>query len=122
MQFSRPEEHDHLAELAARLREKTEDLGLYMQDATVATADPDAAMEAQVMPDSILTAIAEGKNFMLLTTFIIGDLAFSKRVQNPEQDAIDKQVQPMIPTDAELLKEKIQRRIAQGKSIFDEDD
>lgn len=122
MQFSRPEEHDHLAELAARLREKTEDLGLYMQDATVATADPDAAMEAQVMPESILTAITEGKNFMLLTTFIIGDLAFSKRVQNPEQDAIDKQVQPMIPTDAELLKEKIQRRIAEGKSIFDEDD
>lgn len=122
MQFSRPEDHDHLAELSDRLKVSCEKIGLYMQDATIATGDPEAALEAQIAPDSIVKSIEDGKDFMLLTTFIIGDLAFSKRVQNPEQAEIDNTVQAMMPTDAELLKEKIQRRIAEGKSIFDEDD
>ncbi len=120
MQFTRPEDNDNLAELAERLKVKAEKLGLYLQDATIATPDPDAA--AQVAPESIIQGIKDGKPFMLMTTFVIGDLAYSKRVQDPEQHEIDKQVQVMMPTAAELLKEKMQRRMAEGKSIFDEDD
>lgn len=121
MQFSRPEDHDNISELADRLKEKAEKLGLYMQDVTVATPDEGAAMEAHTTPDSIIQAIQNGTKFVLLTTFVIGDLAFSKRVQNPEADEIDKQVAVLLPTEAELLKEKMQRAMEQGKGIFDDD-
>ena len=121
MQFSRPSDHDNLQELADRLKEKAEKIGLYMQDASIATPDPDAAEEAQLRPDSIIQSIQEGKHFMLLTTFVIGDLAFSKRVQEPDQHEVDKQVQVMMPTEAELLREKMERALREGKSIFDED-
>lgn len=107
------------------LRLRAEKLGLYMQDASIMTADADIAQRAAAHNVSIRDAMEAGAEFMAVGMFLIGDQAFSNRVLHPEQYEVDKQVQTMIPSEAEAMKEKLAERMQNSDdilSIFDDDD
>lgn len=63
---------------------------------------------------------------VLVADWLIGDVAFAKRTQDPEQEAIDRKVQEMgvdmRRTDFDDAREGILRRLAEGKSPLGEED
>ncbi len=118
-----PDDHDALAKLTEEVGTRGEQLGLYLRDVSVATSDVDAARQGATDPASVAELIKSGEaKFVLVATYTIGDLAFSKRVQDPAQDEIDQTVRSMLPDPATELREKLAKRIAEGKSIFDDGD
>ncbi len=123
-------EHEHLEPspeidaMVEELRQRAEKLGLYMQDAMVATRDDELAARASQSNMSIRDAIEGGAEFLVMAAFMIGDQAFSTRVLNPEQYEINKEAQVILPDAATELK----RRLEEGGPMFggdaplDEDD
>lgn len=61
---------------------------------------------------------------VIVADFMIGDLAWSQRVQNPDLDEADTAFEQMIADTAregfDDLAEQIRKNIAEGRSPFDE--
>lgn len=119
-----PGSEPEIEEMMEELRRRAEKLGLYMQDASIVTSDADIAQRAAAHNVTIRDAMEAGAEFMAIGVFIIGDQAFSNRVLHPEQYEVDKTVQTMLPTEAEMMKEKLTERMQSGDimSIFDDED
>lgn len=105
-------------QMVVELQARAEKLGLYMRDAMIATTDEDVFKQAAANNESIKVAIENGATFLVMSVFQIGDQAFSKRVQDPEQYEIDKEAQVILPDPAEELRQ----RLLEGKGLFDDDD
>jgi hypothetical protein len=110
---NQPDPEEFMAEMQPRLdgiEQAAQKLGLYMQGygfAQVPAEDGGAA-----------TTVAA-------VTFIIGDQAFSDRVQNPEKYEQDKELQTMFKEssldEAEILKEQLRKAVEEGGDIFGAD-
>lgn len=104
------------------LGERAEKIGLYLRGHGYATEDPETGARLMSGEIGAIDAMAEGYQIMVMTTFAIGDMAFDRSVTNPEQDRVDRQAQIMLPDAAEELREKLRRRVEEGKGIFDDED
>lgn len=120
-----PEPNEELSSLlnslGSELTDSARKLGLYAEHVSV-------GVTGNVPPDSIkdiesLKKVVEGDDgeVLVMVTFAIGDVAYSKRIQDPEQDEIDDQVRTMLPDPAEELREKIRKAREEGRDIFDLD-
>ncbi len=98
-----------LLERSRSFDDELRQIGLYVDDMSVVAIDgPDG-------PEVALAVTAE-----------IGDVAFSKRVQDPEQDDVDdefRQMQVSMANDEFLdNRDKIQKAIKEGRDPLDLDD
>ena len=76
--------------------------------------------QAQCMPlTEDAEEIDEETEWMLNAVFIMGERVYENEVQDPEQAEIDEQARKMLPSDAQLLAEKIRKAEAEGRDIFD---
>lgn len=104
------------------LAERTQKIGLYYQGASIGADDPDLAAKMQageLTPDDIMIS---GGQVIVISGFNIGDMAFSRQVAEPEQHELDKQAQAILPTEVDLLKERLMRAIEEGRDPLDLDD
>lgn len=90
-------------------------IGLYIQDAGL------------VIPkgrDPMHPEIEEGTPVMV-ATFSVGDIAFSDRVLNPEQDSVEKEFRKLsLQAEQEKfddLRSDLEKRLQEGKGIFDDE-
>lgn len=104
-----PEEIEHFKAKVTKLEELARKLGLYMDRVT--------------MTDM---ATPLGTRWCIVADFTIGDVAFVKRVQDPEQAKIDKQFKQMthgMGTDEFLeLREQMKKNIEEGRNPLDKGD
>ena len=106
--------------LYAKLREKLDEfnndrrkIGLYVVDGGInipQMSDEEKNSLTEPVPDAILTVV-----------FTIGDVAYSERIQNPVQDQVNEEARAMLPTEAEMMQERLRQAIAEGKNPFDLD-
>jgi len=98
-------------------------LGLYLIEANVATSDEGAVGQEEV---DLRESLADEESvWMVQAVFSIGDVAFSDRVQNPKKFEEDKEFREVMPTEAELLREKYLETLKNGAdilSVFDDED
>lgn len=113
---------EKLSAVMKDLEDQARKLGLYIEHAAIASSDPEGAMESLEDADKLRELLASDEDEVyLMATFAIGDVAWSKRVQDPEQDKIDDQFRVIAPDPVEELREKMRRAAAEGKSILDID-
>jgi hypothetical protein len=95
-------------------------IGLYVQDVHIAATDPEKGPAAMAEGDALRALVAdEDDDCLVMVAFVLGDVAFSKRVLDPEQDKIDDEVRQILPDPVEELKEKMRRAAEEGRSVFD---
>lgn len=103
------------------MEDETRKFGLYLENAAIGTSDG-SGPEVLDDPDKIKKILlSDEEDVFVMATFAIGDVAWSKRVQDPEQDKIDDQARTILPDPVEALKEKMRQAQAEGKSILDLD-
>lgn len=111
---------DAIHRLNVELEDKARPLGLYFDSMSVGSHDPEVMKRVTEDPAALNQAIKDGEEFVLMANFVIGDIAWATRTQDPEQHEFNKQAQVIMPDPAEEMKEKIKRLQAEGKSIFDD--
>ena len=112
---------EHIAPMMEKLDDEAKKLGLYIQGYGV-TQVPDMEGEPIEHEDGHMTVPAKK---VVAATFLLGDLAFTDRVQFPEKFEQDEQTRLMmkqmgVDDEAESLKQELQRRIDNGEDIFGE--
>lgn len=111
---------DAIRRIGEELEDKARSLGLYMHGISVGCHDEDLMAKINADPAAINKAIEEGQEVVLMVNFALGDIAFMKRTQDPEQHEIDKEAQVLLPDPVEELREKLRKAREEGKDIFDE--
>lgn len=115
--------HEQVREIVRELEDRARKMGLYLEDVGIASQSHDQAVNAMQSADKLREVINSGEaQLVVVGTFVVGDVALSKRVLDPEQDEIDTQVRAILPDPAEELREKMRRAAEDGKSIFDLDE
>lgn len=124
-----PEPNEELSNLlnslGSDLSDSARKLGLYAEHVSV-------GVTGNVPPDAVkdldsLKKVIEGDegDVLVMATFAIGDVAYSKRIQDPEQDEVDDQVRMMLPDPVEEIREKLKKAQEGGEldldAIFDID-
>ena len=115
--------HEEFTVITEELMNKAKHLGLYVVGSTVAIDNEDLVGDDSDMLDKnpdVKKMIDNGEaQFALMVQFTIGDLAFDTRVQNPTQHETDMEFRRLMPTEAELVRDKVQEKLA---GVTDEDD
>jgi hypothetical protein len=97
--------------LLKKVRENMEKLGLYMQQAGFMSDPEDDDPEGPVFMQAV---------------FLVGEQAFSEKVQDPEQDRIDREFEKLMksatPDPLDDVREKLRKNMREGKSILDLED
>lgn len=110
-----------VATLVEKLTDATRKIGLYVESAGLGATD---GIDPTVISDlAEMKKVVSGDDgdLLLMVGFAIGDVAFSKRVQNPEQDEVDDQVRAMLPDPVAEIKERLRKAKEEGKDILDVD-
>lgn len=115
---------DPFGPLMRELAEELGHIGLHVDAMSmVGTPDPAALIddddeeEAVLDPDQIVDQIkSERGHFALAVRMLTKDLAFDKRTLYPEQFAQDMDARVIMPAEHELLREEIERQLAEGVS------
>ena len=107
------------------LKASTEKYGLYLRGAFFAASNTDEDAEAlNELPDSddLKKKLANGQLGLILSTvFSTNNLAFSQRIIEPEVVAAEDEFNIVVPSEFEMLKEKMQQRLKEGKNPFSDD-
>lgn len=113
------------------VKERFEKIGLYVVDVNVATNDQDALAsvhghdhsdnsEEGSVKDDFRKKMADGETMWVMQAeFNIGDQAFSDRVLNPEKYVEDTEFALAVPSEIEILRERMRR---EGLAAFEPDD
>lgn len=109
-----------LAELSDGVTEALKSEGLYMERAVIAKGSPDGRLLEDLpdSPEEMLDELIAGEPYLFVAHLRVGDRAFHPRVENPEQYKVDKEARKIIPTEADLIREQIER----GEDPFSLDD
>lgn len=107
--------------LIESLTKRAEKSGLYLSNVTVAASDPEVAERIAQDPSLMAQMLRDGEQFLLVSSFTVGDIAWSDKVQNPDAAASDKEFRAMV-TDAPLENfEQIKKDLQAGKPLFDDE-
>ena len=117
-----PKNFEHIID---ELKEEAAKYGLYLQDANVAhniTSDNQEEIHKSLHTENpdLKAMITSGEvDFAVAASFMIGDLAFDDRTQNPDVYDMDKQFKQMMPTEEEYHVDKLKEKLASGADIWD---
>jgi hypothetical protein len=126
-----PEPHDHpepdeatqelLRELTEKLTDSTRKIGLYLEHVgVVARGDPQHS--SMTFHEKDFRTHVEDGDLLMVGMFTVGDVAWEKRTLDPEQDEIDEKARGLLPSEADELRDRIQRRLAEGLDPFADED
>lgn len=111
----------NIEELLEQLHTEAQQIGLYMRDAVMHTSNEDLARETSMDRDKILERIKGGSDeFVLMAQFLIGDLAWTDRILNPEEHAITKEFRNIVPDRVADRREEIIKQLRDEKKKDDE--
>lgn len=120
---------DDITKIIEDIRSRTQSFGAYLHAAQAAVAgnqdeeDMEKTMDGIPDSDELKKKLVDGEvNVVIFTVFGLNEVAFSDRVQNPEKDKLDNDFKTAMPTEFELLEDKIKRRLTEGKGLFDIED
>lgn len=125
---------EQIKELVEEIKVRTEKVGLYLKDFSMMTRSDDPDIQEKISKavqddpegNGLRELAKTGEvQFIMVGIFQIGDVAFGDRVQNPDAYDADKQFAQIVPSEDEMIRERIMRAIAEGKdplSIFDDED
>lgn len=108
---------DDIREVVENIEARAEKFGLYLRGVQMAAAsssdeDNDEAMKEMPGADELKDKLKSGDlNVILFTVFSVRELAFSDRIQNPIKVRDEDEFSAIVPTEFELLKEKIRNEI-----------
>lgn len=99
---------DRIKLVLDNLKESFEDIGLYLLECGVATTDDEALKDdsSKDFRDKLVTG--ESK-WLISATFQLGDVAFSDRVLNPDKFKEDQTFREMMPSEADLIRDRIRK-------------
>ena len=108
--------NDRMHTLMESIEKDFSEIGLYYLGSQIMASD---SVHADVEgPDDLEKALVDNPGgFMLGCKFDIGDRAFTDRVLNPEAYDEDVQFKMIVPSEAELLTDRLIAN--EGKSILD---
>ena len=115
-------DNNALDQLVERFVKEAETIGLYMRDLAIATPDPDVAAKTGMEKEKMIDAIKEGDAFMLMATFIVGDLAWTDRVLYPERFKEEQEFKVAAPDLIEIERQRMIDDIIAGRDPFAPDD
>lgn len=107
------------------VKHRFEKIGLYMVDVNVATTDADAVghnlgEDEGELKEDFRKKMADGEAMWIMNgVFTIGAQAFEDRVLNPEADKENTDFLIAVPSEIELIREKM---IREGLSAFEPDE
>lgn len=128
-------ENPEIDTLLESIKKEAQHLGLHMKDCMIMNSadmnDPQVA--AQFKDKSLKEIMDEDDDIsvVVMAYFLIGDLAFSERVQNPDKFDVDKQFDLIMPSKTEVFKDKMKDKLATAPTddeeawldaLFDDDD
>lgn len=109
-----------MEKLLTELEKEAAKVGLYMREVSVGTPDQSVVAEGeQINSEKVIQALKDGKEFVVVATFSVGDLAWSDRILNPEDYEVKKEFKKIVPNINELREDAL-RRIAESGSLLDE--
>ena len=113
---------DPVARLVESLGNKAEQIGLYLREIAVTQISPEG-LPTPVRVESteeLVRLIQSGQaTVKMMVIFQIGDLAFSKRMEDPEGHNVDVVASEMIPPEHRLLQERIREMVENRATIED---
>lgn len=120
-------DHSEIDVLMESIKKEAAHIGLHMKDVMIMSdADTSDPQIAELVNDKSMKEILDDPNadvgYAIMTYFLIGDMAFSERVQNPEKFDTDQQFKMLVPTDAELLKDKLVDKFSSLRDNIDSED
>lgn len=118
------EPQELFTQLTDSLEKSASKIGLYLQNVGVGTSNPDPKEQEKVvssMEELKRVLLSDEEDVFVMATFAIGDVAWSKRVLDPDQDKIDDEVRAILPDPVEMLKEQLRAAKEEGRDIFDLD-
>lgn len=110
-----------LTTVVENIKDSYEKLGLYLVDYAIATSDEEMvnAGESDEPTPDFRKKLADGEAMWVVqATFTIGKQAFTDRVLNPEKESLDTEFQMAMPSEIEIMKEKLRR---EGLAAFEPD-
>lgn len=99
--------------LLNEVREKLDEMGLYMIAATV-QSDADRVEE----DGDAMSLMEDGVEFVLRTQFQVGEIAFSDRILYPEKFQQEKEFDLAAPSEEEVMMQRILDEARSGE-LFD---
>ena len=121
-----PRYHAHMSleqkleEISLGVADALKDEGLYMERTVIAKGDNSGRL-LETMPESIeqvLEEVMDGQPYVMVAHLRVGDRAFHPRVEDPEQYETDREARKIIPTEADMIRDKIEA----GEDPFSLDD
>lgn len=125
--------NDDIEKITEDIKVRAEKFGAYLKMANFAVAsseehdhdhDEDDDEDAFTMPttDELKQKLKDGElRVVIFTTFGLNELAFSPRVQNPEQVRDEDEFKAIVPTEGDILKERILDRLQRGLDPLGDD-
>lgn len=112
---------DKISSLVKELENSSRKVGLYLEGAGLGVS-PNVDPRVLSTLDGVKSVVkSQDGEVVISATFTIGDVAWSKRVQDPDQHEVDKQVRTMLPDPVEEMRERLKKAREEGKNIFDID-
>lgn len=102
---------DAIRKLVDALKEDFEDIGMYLQDATIASDQPVEGQEEGVTPDVRELMTEGGARFAIIADFGLNELAFSDRVLDPEGHEEKKEFNQIMPSAADVTAESLKQQL-----------
>jgi hypothetical protein len=122
MGFSVPsDDEDPIKQLVEELEKDFDKLGVYLRSASVTQQLPDgqlAPIEFETV-DDLTAQVRAGVDVKMVVALQIGDLAFSKRLEQPDVHETDVQASEILPPEHQLLKDNAEAAAAEGVDPID---
>ena len=116
---------ERINKLVEKTHEMMSDLGLYSMQYSIGTSNPDLIGEEGDMDADVRELIESGEaTFVLNGTYGVNEMAWTDRILHPDQFDLDKQFRTMMPSEAEMMLERLRDKASDGDflAVFDDDD
>jgi hypothetical protein len=100
---------------------EAESIGLYLRDIGIATPSQESAAMTGMEHDRIEDAIKEGHEFVIMASFVVGDVAWTDATLYPEKVAEEREFKKIVPDEREIVRQKLIDDLKAGRDPFSED-
>jgi len=114
---------ERINQLVEKTHTAMSELGLYSINYTIGTSNPDLVSEEGEMDHDVRELIESGEaSFVLNATYRLNEMAWSRRILHPDEFDLDKQFRTMMPSEAEMMVERLKEKAAEGDflAVFDD--
>ena len=108
---------DPFSELWESLRKSTERFGLYARDFAIGSPSH-GAPEPDMTGDKMIQAIKDGEQYIVMASFVVGDLAWDEKVQDPAAFEEKQEFRKIVPDVAADIKAQLEEKLRNGEDPF----